>query len=70
MFLFSAGLCVFAVFGTGTRFVYAVNAVRIKDPGYPLFAEMGFFAAMATISALGIFACFKFMWDVRHPNVE
>ena len=61
----------FMALGTGgyfSRSVYFYESLLVKPPGiamnfWIIFVAVGF-------ELLGIIACLKFMWDVRHPKTE
>jgi hypothetical protein len=67
-FFLASGLTVFAIFGVGLRLAYAANALRLTDSGNPIVFTATYNYVLIAILILGIFASFKFMWDIRHPK--
>lgn len=69
LFVFVASLMTYGVFGWFWR-AFLYNQLLFKlDPNY-LPTSGGTPMAgwvLSGIMAIGIFACLKFMWDVRHP---
>lgn len=72
LFTFVAALMTYASWGWLTRtFGYLEALKSVGDSG--LGGASGHPAAntiLTTIMALGIIACLKFMWDIRHPKTE
>jgi Zn-dependent protease with chaperone function len=70
LFLFAAVLTMWSMWGLGSRIVYTAEALTHANPEYPILIKTPYRNSLAIVCALGIFASFKFMWDVRHPKSE
>ena len=70
LFSFAAGLTVWAMWGAGSRIVYTADALRLTNLDYPILFKSLFRNSLAIVCVLGIFASFKFMWDIRHPKTK
>jgi hypothetical protein len=70
LFLFSAFLMVWSIWGLGSRIVYTAEAFRHLNPEYPILIKAFFRNSLTIVCALGVLASLKFMWDVRHPKTE
>ena len=76
----TATISVLFVFGAGataySSFNYMSRAVEIADSLELLYASRTYGAQpfarnlFVGFQILGIFACLKFMWDIRHPKAE
>jgi hypothetical protein len=69
LFIFAGILIVGAIWGSGSRIAYMIDHLHAVDPLHPIIYSYNFRNAMVVICGLGIFACLKFMWDVRHPKI-
>ena len=70
LFIFAAGLSTFAIWGTGSRIIYLVGLLRLADTALPINYTANFRNGIVFVCALGIFASFKFMWDIRHSKAD
>jgi hypothetical protein len=56
--------------GLGQRLAHAAAALRLVDSENPIKFTTMYSDVLTAILILGMFASFKFMWDVRHPKTE
>lgn len=70
LFLFASALMVLALWGAGGRIAYTAEALRLTNPEHPILFTATFRNVLGVACGLGIFASFKFMWDVRHPKTD
>jgi len=70
LFVFATIMCATAIWGSGTRIAYMVDALLLVDPSHPIIYTENFRNAMTFLCTLGIFASLNFMWAVRHPKPE
>ena len=70
LFLFASALTMFALWGAGGRIAYTAEALRLVNPEHPILFKTTYRNVLGVVCGLGIFASFKFMWDVRHPKTE
>jgi hypothetical protein len=66
----SAGLCSLALLSIGARVLDLYSTLKITNPDRIGLAHDWVYIELTALSALGVFASFKFMWDVRHPKTE
>jgi hypothetical protein len=70
LFLFGAGLVIFALWGVGTRIGATVETLNATYPDYPVAFGAGYREAMVFCCTLGLFASLKFMWDIRQDDTD
>ena len=70
LFVFASLMCTFAIWGSGSRIAYMVDALLLVDPSHPIIYTKNFRNGMTILCTLGILASLNFMWDVRHPKTE
>ena len=70
LYFVGAGLFTIAMFFTATRVVYTSNTLNLVASDYPVHFPSWAGIAVVTLSILGIFSSLKFMWDIRHTEVE
>jgi hypothetical protein len=68
LFLFGAGLSIFALWGLGTRIGFTVQVLRAANPDYPVNFGSGFREALVICCSLGLIASFQFMWKIRQGH--
>jgi hypothetical protein len=66
----SAGITTLAMLSIGARILDLYSTLKLTNP-----ARLGpihdwIYVEISAISIVGIFASFKFMWDLRHPKAE
>jgi len=69
-FVFFAGMCVANFFGISNRTIeFAAELKQLRpDRIYVSSDEALWF--ISSLMFLGIIACLKFIWDIRHPKTE
>jgi hypothetical protein len=70
LFAFSALMFVYATAGSLLRQNVYVEKLRVLAPNDPYFMNENVAYVLGIFVLLGIPACLKFMWDVRHPKTE
>ncbi|MDB4542665.1 hypothetical protein N9241_00330 [bacterium] len=68
LFIFASTMCALALWGSGSRISYMVDALLLADPSHPIIYSNNFRNGMTLLCLLGIAASLKFMWDIRHPK--
>lgn len=63
-------LCVFAIFGAGSRFVDFTTAAEHLNPERAFSATYSQIYIGVALLLLGIIGSLKFMRDIRHPKTE
>ena len=63
-------LCVFAIFGAGSKFVEFAIAAEAINPDRVYSANYLQVYVGAPVLLIGVFGSLKFMWDIRHTEVE
>jgi len=70
LFVFSSLMGVWSAFAYMARAVELADALELLHPdktyGAQPFAQKG----MAVVMTLGVVACLRFMWEIRHPKTE
>ena len=70
LYVAAAGLAVVVIFSAGSRALDLYSTLKLTNPARVGLAHDWIYIELVTLSALGIFAGLKFMWDVRHPKTE
>ena len=70
LYFVGAGLFTIAMFFAATRVVYTSNTLNLVASDYPVHFPNWAGIAVITLSILGIFSSLKFMWYIRHTEVE
>ena len=70
LFTFAALMFVYAVTSSLFRQNVYVEKLRVLAPQDPYFMNQYLPYVLGIIVLLGVPACLKFMWDVRHPKPE
>ena len=70
LFVFAAFMGVWSAFAYMARAVELADALELLHPDRSYGAQPHMRYGMAIIMSLGVIACLKFMWDVRHRNTE
>jgi hypothetical protein len=66
----SAGICALALLSIGARILDLYSTLKLTNPDRLGLVHDWIYLEVAAISVVGIFASFKFMWDLRHPKTE
>ncbi len=67
-YLIYSFICVFSLFGAGSRFVDFTIAAEALNPERIYFATHSQVYVGAVLLFIGIIGSLKFMWDIRHPR--
>jgi hypothetical protein len=70
LYVLFAFLSAYASIGFGLRGIDYVSEMMKHRPDAIFYGRPEAVIAVAMILFAGIFACLKFMWDVRHPKSE
>ena len=70
LFFVMSLMFVFSAFGAFTRGVGLVDKLESLNPDKTFYLDAWVTYVTVTILLVGIFACLKFMWDVRHPKAD
>ncbi len=68
LFLWIALFCTYGAIGYFSRTMDFHNQLSVKPSGLAMNVWVAYI--IGGFQTLGIFACCKFMWDVRHPKTE
>ena len=69
-FVAFSALGIFAIRGSGMRCLEFEAEVMAINPEREFALTSEVLWVVSSLLLLGIFACLKFMWDVRHPKTE
>ena len=70
LYAVTAGIMTYATFGYMSRAFSYVEMQSELIPDLVAYSSPIFYVLMPVIFGAGIFACLKFMWDIRHPKSE
>jgi hypothetical protein len=70
LYLVAAGICVIAMPAATGRAVWMADQLRAMETSDPIAITSLVQYTLFGVTAMGIVASFKFMWDVRHPKNE
>ena len=70
LFLVMSAMFSFSAFGSLSRGVILADELEAINPDQTFFLDAWVPLVTVTILLCGIFACLKFMWDIRHSNTE
>jgi hypothetical protein len=70
LFVVMSSLAAYAITVWLMRGAYFVIQQRAIDSTLPGFAHFTFPVLLGALLGGGVFACLKFMWDIRHPKTE
>ena len=70
LFLFGAGLTIFALWGLSTRIGFTVQALYSVNPNYPVSFGNGYREALVICCSLGLIASLQFMWKIRQLHED
>ncbi len=68
LFVFVSLMAIWASFAYMARAIEVADSLELLHPGKFFGAQPVTQKGMLVIKTLGIIACVKFMWDVRHPK--
>ncbi len=68
LFVFAAFLGAYTTFSYMARAIEAANSLELLHPEQFYGAQPRMQIALFILQTLGIIACLKFMWDIRHPK--
>ena len=66
LFIWGAGLTIFALWGLSTRIGVTAQALYAANPNYPVSFGNGYREALVICCTLGLVASLQFMWKIRH----
>jgi hypothetical protein len=70
LYVASTGVSTLTMLSIGARILDLYDTLKLTNPARIGLAHDWIYIELATLSALGMFAGVKFMWDIRHPKTE
>jgi hypothetical protein len=70
LYVASAGISTISMLSIGPRILDLYGTLKLTNPARIGLAHDWIYIELAVLSALGIFAGLKFMWDIRHPKTQ
>ena len=70
LFIYGAGLTIFALWGLSTRVGFTANALYAANPDYPVAFGTGYREALVICCSLGLIASLQFMWKIRQAHKD
>ena len=70
LFIFGAGLTIFALWGLSTRVAVTVRALYAANPDYPVAFGTGYREALVICCSMGLIASLQFMRKIRQGHKD
>ena len=70
LYIFMAAISTYSMYAWLGRAFHFSQKLKETSTDMPFYARDGLEIILAIVLLSGIFACLKFMWDVRHPKSE